>query len=795
MLKNYFAIGLRNLLRNKSYAFINIGGLAVGLACFITIMLFVQHEVSYDRFYPHADRIYNVYQRQSGNLFMSSDFFAVTPVQLASVLEDECPEVSKAVSISDQHVLLGIDNRHYWEHGLAASPHFFDVFAFRFLSGNPGTAFRELKSIVLTASLAKKIFPHDDAMGQLLTGENNEPYTVTGVIADPPANSSLQFSYVINIHSLAWYASEMTHPAWQGNRVHTFLLLREQAEVASLHARFAGIIKKYQDPKDYADYPFKDEYFLRSLPELHLHSGINFDIGLKGNRHYIYLFSGIAFIVLMLACINYMSLAVARSIRRAQEVGIRKVIGAQRIQIIAQFLGESVLIAFLAFLLGLLVIVLTLPWISRLLERPITLDIFENIWLLPALLMLLVAVGIFSGSYPSFFLSSLRPIQVLKGKMPGSPSAFRFQRVLIVAQYVVSITLIISSAVIYRQIQYMKTKVLGFDRENIITLPLLDRGPVLRNYESLVSTWKQHPDVVSVTSSSQLPINIQSSTIINDEDDSNKEDDLAIYECVVHHDFLDVFGIMLLDGRNFSKDIQTDESDAVLLNETAAWALGWTPGEAIGKQFTHDGKKTVIGVVKDFHIHSLQLAIEPLMLRLGTFANYISIKIHPGHEKEVITLLEKSLQKYSPYPVEYQFLADRFNQLYSTKMKMGELFGFFTVVSILIASLGLFGLAAFSASQRTKEIGIRKTFGASVQSIVILLTKGFLFLIAIAFVISIPIAWYAMQHWLQGFAYHIPMPWWMFAASGVLALCVAALAIGFQSLRASRVNPAKTLKE
>ena len=795
MIKNYFTIGLRNLLRNKGYAFINIGGLAVGLACFIMIMLFVQHELSYDRFYPHGDRIYSIYQKQSGNVFMSSDLFAVTPVVLASVLEDECPEVAKAVSISDEHALVGANSRHSWEQGLAASPHFFDVLAFDFLHGNSATAFNDTKSIVLTTSLAQKIFPNGDAMGQRFRHEDDDTYTVTGVIADPPLNSSLQFSYIVNIHSLSWYAKEMTHATWQGNQVHTFLLLNEHAEAADLQARFADIIKKHQDPQGYVGYPFKDEYFLQPLSGLHLQSGVNFDIGIKGNRQYIYLFSGVAFIILMLACINYMSLAVARSIRRAQEVGIRKAIGAQRFQIIVQFLGESILIAFFAFLLALVLTNLTLPWIGSILERPIALNFFENVWLLPALLMLLIAVGLFAGSYPSLFLSSLRPIEVLKGKTKGSRSALRFQRVLIVAQYVVSITLIISSAVIYRQIQYMKNKELGYARENVITLPLLDRPPVMRNYETLVTTWKQHPAVVSVTSSSQLPINIVSSTIINDDDGSSKDDDLAIYECAVNRDFLEVFGITLLHGRDFSRDVPTDEKDAVLINETAAKALGWTPDEAVGKQFSNDGQKTVIGVVKDFHMHSLHLAIEPLMLRLSTFANHIAVKIQPGHEKEVVALLQTSIKKYSSYPVEYHFLSDQFDQLYSTEMKMGELFGFFTIVSILIASLGLFGLAAFSAGQRTKEIGIRKTFGASAQNIVVLLTKGFIFLIVIAFALSVPVAWFIMQQWLQGFAYHVTMPWWMFAGAGTLALAVAAFAISFQSLRAARIDPAKTLKE
>lgn len=795
MIKSYFKIGWRNLLRNKAYAAINIGGLAVGLSAFMIIVLYVQHEFSYDRFYPHADRIYRIYQKQSGNVFLGTDFFAVTPSQLASILEDEFPEVEKASAVTNQSALLSLAGQHYWQRGLAGDPHFFDIFSFDFVSGNPQTVFNDPKSIVLTATLAKKIFGPGDPMGQSLRYQNSETYTVTGVVKDPPANSTLQFSFIVNILSFDWYASEFKRPTWRNNNVHTFLLLREHAAAASLQGKFKTLIKKHQDPKEYANYPFKDEYFLQALPGLHLAPAINFDFGVKGNQRYLYLFSCVALCVLLLACVNYMSLAITRSISRAREVGMRKVAGALRTQIIGQFLGESVLTAFLSLLMALLLASLLLPPFSRLIDRTITLDFAGNTWLIPGLLVLVILVGLFSGSYPSFVLSSLRPIQVLKGKMDSKLSSFRIQRWLIVGQFAVSIILVICSVVVYRQLEFMKQKELGYDRSNVIAVQLRDRS-LMQHYEAMVNTWQQHPAIVATTSSNELLTNITSSTIINDEDGSGKEDDLAIYEWYVNYNFSGVFGTQLIAGRYFSNDIKTDPQEAVLLNATAAKALGWTPREAIGKQFIHDGPKTVVGVIKDFHMHSMHLAIQPLMVRLHTsWANYISVKVQPGKSNEALALLETTVRKYSPYPFDYQFLDDHFNQLYSTEMKMGEVFAFFTVVSILIASLGLFGLAAFTAHQRTKEIGIRKTLGASVNNIVALLTKGFLWLIVLAFALAVPVAWYVMHAWLQEFAYRIDMAWWVFAGAGMLALVMAGMAIGYQSLKASVANPVESLRE
>ena len=792
MIKSYFRIGIRNLLKSKGYSAINIGGLAVGLASFIIIMLYVQHEFSYDRFYKNADRIYRVYQKQPANVYLGSDYFAVTPAPLASVLEAECPEVVNATSVKEGSALLGIADQRFWERGMAGDSHFFEVFAFPFIQGNPKFALKDPKSIVLTKSLATKIFGPEDPVGQSLNYQNKEPYTVTGVINDPPSNSSFQFSYIVNILSNEWYGEQIKKSTFNNNSFHTFFVLAEGANPQELEKKFPALLEKYRDPKEYAEHPFKAEFLIQELTAMYLSSAMNFEIGLKGNQQYVYLFSAVALIVLLLACVNYMNLAIARSIKRAREVGLRKVVGAVRSQITVQFLGESILIAFLSLLLAIAISYLLLPVFGSLMERSIELNFIQNKLLIPGLLLLVILVGLFSGSYPAFVMSSLRPIQVLKGKMDGKLSGFRLQRWLIVAQYAASIALIIGSFVIYQQLDYIRHKPLGYDKQNVLVIQAREYS----NYEALYNEWKNHPGVISITSSGNLPTNVTSSTIINQKEGSDKIG-LAIYEFYVDYDFLSGFGIKLIAGRSFSRDIKSDNDEGYVINETAAKALGWKPEEAIGKQFNRDldGVKTVIGVVKDFHMHSMHLPIEPLMISLRpNQSGYISIKLRPENLPETIAYVEASAKKYSPYPFEYQFLEDYFNQLYQSETKLGEIFGFFTVVSILIASLGLFGLAAFASDQRAKEIGIRKVLGASTKSIVMLLSKNFLSLIILAFIISIPIAWYGMDKWLQDFAYRIELEWWMFVGAGFLALFIANLAISYQSIKAGLANPVTSLR-
>lgn len=794
MYKNYFKIAWRSLLRQKLYSSLNISGLAVGLTCFLLIFLYIQHELSYDRFYPEADRIYRIYQRQEGNLYLDSDYFAVTPAALATTLEREYPEVNRATTMKPLSALLSQEEDNFWEEGLWADNHFFEVFALPFVQGNPKTALEQSESIVLSQSLAQKIFGSQNPIGQVLKFQNEVNYTVTGVVQDFPTNSSFQASFFASIQSFDFYRREMEKEKWDGNPFHTFLKLAERGDPLALEAKLPGLIDKYVNYGE--SFPFESKYYMQPLMELHLENKLNFDIGFKGNARYIYLFSWIAIIVLLLACVNYMNLAVARSIKRAREVGVRKVMGALRGQLIGQFLSESVLIAFLALFLALGLTQLMLPVFGYMLERPIELN-FINPWLIPGLTLLVFTVGIFSGSYPAFVMSTLNPVMVLKGRLGRKFSGLKVQQCLIIGQYAASIVLIMSSLVIYRQFQYIQNKELGYDTEHILTIPIRDQA-LNEKLKQVKNECLKNSNILAITNSVDLPTSSTSTTLISKGEARDKKADFTIYINRTDYHYLDVFGIELIAGRNFSPKIQTDARRRCILNETAVKALGWTPEEALGKQFNRlqdTVKYTVIGVAKDFHMNSMHLAIEPLMLTWNEeFMQYISVKIRPSNLKETINYLEGTLAKYSPYPVEYQFLDEQFDQLYKADRRLGEMFAFFTILSILIASLGLFGLAAFSAEQRTKEIGIRKVLGASIQNIVTILSKDFLKMVMIGFLIAVPIAWYFMNQWLQDFVYRIEIQWWMFVLAGLIAVMIAVLTISFQSIKAAMANPVESLR-
>ncbi|WP_020529806.1 ABC transporter permease [Flexithrix dorotheae] len=795
MFKSYLKLSWRNLIKQKLYSSINIGGLAIGLASFIMIFFYVEHELSYDNFYPNEQQIYRITQRQPGNVYKGSDYFAVTPTPLASTLEREFPEVIKGTTINYLTALISNEDDNYWEEGLWADQNYFEVFNYPLLSGDPQKVLEKPYSIVLTASFAKKIFGNLNPLGKELKlkfHQDENQYKITGLIPDLPENSSIKFNYIVSFESNNHYSEALKENSWNNNSYFTFFLLKEGANPAQLEQKIkqAGIPQKYQTDKTY---PFKDEYYVNSLADLHLNMSPLFDIGLKGNKKYVYFFSVIAILILVLACINYMNLAVARSINRAREVGLRKAIGAFRQQLIVQFLGESILITLIAFVIALGMVQLVIPYFGYLIERPLKLDLFSNNLMLPGILFLLFFVGTFSGSYPAFYLSGLHPIKVLKGKIDNKSRNSNLQQSLVIGQYAVSIILIIACIVIYKQLQFIQKKELGYNKEHIITITVRDMG-VVNNIQTLKNKWLSYPNIKSVTYSNNLPTNISSSTIINDDDDI-PENDLSIYETRVDYDYLDVYGIELIAGRNFSREHKSDIEEGYLINETAALALGWTPEQAIGKQFTHNGVETVLGVVKDFHMHSMHLSIEPLMIHLtkGWVGN-IAVKVHPENLPETISYMERNVNEYTKYPFEYSFLDEKFNQLYKAEEVLGETFGFFTILAIVIASMGLFGLAAISVEHRGKEIGIRKVLGASAISIVSLIAKNFIRMVAVAFILAIPLAWYLMDKWLQDFAFRIEMEWWIFILSGCIVFLIAYLTIGYQTIKAALLNPINRLR-
>lgn len=793
MLTNYLKIAVRSLTKQKGYAFLNIVGLAAGLAAFILILLFVQHELSYDSFYENSDRIYRMVKRHPGSYFHGLDSWATTPAQLPAALIDEFPEVTAATSIINHSALLSLGEQHHWENGLWADAHFFDVFSLPLLQGNPETALAEPSTIVLTESLARKIFGNRNPVGQTLLYEKDDPYIVTGVMPDLPENSSVKYAFITSIQSQSYYLQTLTENHWSSSW-HTFFKLAGGADDARLQARMPAFVERYvpdagDDPKT------RVQYIVQALSEIHLHSKFNSELAFRGDIRHVYLFSAIGFMILLLACVNYTNLAVARSIKRAREVGMRKVVGAGRKQLIGQFLGESLLMAFLALMLALVLVHVLLPIFGNLVERPIAMDYAGNGLLIPGLLGLVMLVGLLSGSYPAFFMASVRPMHVLTGKMEGRASRFQLQRLLIVGQYAVSITLVACSFVVFEQMQYVQTKDLGYDREHVVTVRANDEA-LHENYPTIREEWLRNPGVIAVTASSALPTYFSASNGIRVWDGSSEGTPLEVYIAYADYDFLDVFGIELAAGRGFSREPATDTLGAALINETAARALGWTPQEAVGQHFTHNnGERTIVGVVKDFHTQSMHLPIAPMAIRLeSAWMGYISAKVRPEALPETIAFLEQSVKQFSPYPFEYQFLDAHFDQLYKAELRMGETFGFFTILALLIASLGLFGLAAFAAEQRTKEIGIRKVLGADVRGLVALLSMDFLKLVGIAFVVGAPVAYFAMQRWLEDFAYRIELGPGVFMLAGGAALVIALLAVSYQSVRAALADPVRSLR-
>ncbi|MEO0741130.1 MAG: ABC transporter permease [Bacteroidota bacterium] len=806
MLKNYLLIALRTLRRQKSYAAINVLGLALGLACFLLIMAYVQHEVDYDQVHPNLDRIHRVVQQQPGNMFMGSDRFAVTPAPLAGALVADYPDVTHATTFTYYGALLSVDDTHTYKKGLWASADFFAVFeGFPLLQGDPATALAEPESVVLTEDVAAKLFGEaalsdQSVLGQTVRLDGENDFTVTGIVGAPPEASTVQYTFLAAILSQRNFTADLER--WNNNSWQTFFTLADGADPAALDAQMPDLLARnlYDGSNEWnsPDTPQEDrnQYEVQAFADVHLRSDINFDIGTPGNEGMVWLFGFIGLVILLLACVNYTNLAVARSIKRAQEVGVRKAIGGRRAQIVAQFLGESVLMAALALVLALVLVHALLPVFGDLVERPLSVD-YGSGWLVPGLVLLVGAVGVVAGSYPALFMARLEPMQVLKGTVRGSRSRPLLQRVLIVGQYAASIVLVVGSLVVFQQLRFVSQSDPGYERENVVTMRLADWS-LREHVASIEARWSTHPSVVTTASVGELPTSISSSTSLDtwEGHPESLEEDMTFYQMPTTHDVLDVFGLDLVAGRSFDRAIDADTSRVLLLNETAVRDMGWTPQEAVGRWISrNDQHFTIIGVVQDFHQHSMHLPIAPIMIRLEPFwVSYVTARVQPGDLPATMAALEAHVATFTDYPVEVQFLDAEFDKLYRADRRLGQTFGFFTIAALLIATLGLFGLAAFAAEQRTKEIGIRKVLGADVLGLVRLLSLDFVKLVAVAFLVAAPIGYAVMQRWLADFAYRIDLGPGLFLVAGGGALVIALAAVSVQALRAATADPVRSLR-
>jgi len=787
MIKNYFLVAWRNMVRNKIFSGINILGLALGMTCSLLIMLWVQDERSVDGFHANGKQLYQVYERNYFDGKVNADF----PTQglMAAELKRQIPEVQYSSSLEwNSTNTFEAAHKISKMSGSFAGADFFTMFSYPLLQGTPQTALNTLEGVAISRKMANLFFGSPAAaMGKAIRYENSDNFRVSAVFEDLPANSSQQFDFL-----RSWIAFEKENDDWINNwgnsDAPTFIQLRQDDNLAKVRAEIKDFIYRYQQKSK----GFRVELDLVSYPEKYLHSTFKNGKIDGGRIEYIHLFSLVAVIILLIACINFMNLATARSTKRAKEVGVRKVIGAARPVLMAQFMGEAMLLTFFSILIAILLTTLLLPAFNELTGKQLSLPVRQPLFW-TAMLGLLLLAGFVSGSYPAIFLSSLNPIRVLKGSLRFSGGATFFRKALVVFQFGLSIIFLVGMIVMYRQMDYIQRANMGFDRDNLVYMPL--EGELANKYELFKQEAENIPAIQQVSKIRQPPTALY--THSGEIRWTGKAPDLVTSFVIsdVGYDFVKTMKLKLAQGRDFSRDFPTD-SAGFIVNEMAVKKMGYT--DPIGKPVwwgRYQGK--IIGVLQDFHFASLHQAIEPLIIHMNEdrHSGTLLVRLKAGRDKEGLAGLEKLCKELNPaFPFTYQFSDAEYNKAYRSEQLVSKLANYFSFLAIFISCLGLLGLAIFTAGQRTREIGVRKVLGASVPGIVSLLSKDFLGLVLIAIVIASPIAWYTMYSWLQGFAYRTPVSWWIFAAAGVSAILIAFLTVSFQAIKAAMANPVTSLR-
>jgi putative ABC transport system permease protein len=801
MLRHFFQIAIRNLKKRKLYSFINIAGLTIGMTCCILITLYVQNELSYDRYHAKSDRIYRVTQTfratqpgENPGPPSPQDFWVWGCAPVGAALQADFPEIEKVVRfMSPNSILLQHgEKRIQQDNILYMDSTAFDVFSWRMLYGDPHTALIAPNNIVLTQSVAKKFFGDANPVGQTLRADNQGSLLVTGVMQDVPANSQFNFSCLISMATERQQRPDI-FSNWSYVDFYTYLLLKPNTTARSLQTQAAAFVKRHNpDDKGYA-------ISFEKMTDAYLHSQAIRQPGPTGSLTNVYLFSCIAVFILFIACINFMNLSTARSLERAKEVGVRKVLGVRPSSLVRQFLAESVLLSLFAGIAALLLASASISFIGRLAGKDLAHINFFSARMISGIAALSVIAGVVAGIYPAWFLSGFKAITVLKGKFNPSGKGVSLRKALVVFQFTVSIVLIAGTIIVYRQLAFVNQHDLGFRKDQVLIIDFAGDNQVTQHIETIKSTIAQQPGVTSVAASRAVPGEFlpNAGTRIETPDGKMGQQDPFIYE--IDFDFIPTLQIPLVAGRNYSRAYPTDSAASMVINEAAARLYGYNhPADAVGKKFDQWGRKgTIIGVVKDFNFRSLHQKVEPLTLRYGYpyTLNRIAVAIKGDNIPRTIAQLKQTWDKLAPQrPFQYHFLDQSFSEQYQADQQFGRLFTFFSCLSIFIACLGLFGLSTFMAQERVKEIGIRKVLGSSQGSIVMLLSKDFIKLVIIAIVISVPLCWWVMNNWLQGFAYRIQIGPLIFLESGLIALAIALATMTWQSLKASMANPVKSLR-
>ncbi|MDB5119905.1 MAG: FtsX-like permease family protein [Sphingobacteriales bacterium] len=803
MFNNFFKVAFRTLLRHKGFSFINIAGLSIGLAVCLLIAVFVQDELKYDQFVKDGDRVYRIANTRTDNI--STTRMASVPPRFATYMKEHFPEVetTNRILMASGKMFFDVgEKKSYEEKWLVTEGKFFDIFPLKFLKGQPKNSLDAPGSIVITEKLAKKYFGTTDVLNKVIKIDK-EDCIVKGVIADLPEHFHLNFDFLMSLETIHLPKERMESLSWQ--QFYTYIKLKPGANAALLESKFAEAIKKetFEMSKGSGN---SYEPFLQPLGDIHLKSAdYVYDNAKRGNLSYVKGLGFIALFVLVIACFNFINLATASSIRRAKEIGVRKVIGADRKQLVVQFTGESILISTISMVIAVVVTILFMPLLNSFTGKNISFNPFIQPLLGLGILAIGAVIGVLAGIYPSIVLSGFKPIKVLKGsKTNTADNVFWLRQGLVVVQFALSAILIICTTVVYLQMQFLNEKDLGFSKEQVLFFPI--RSGVAQRIDEFKSELKRSPNVVSVTAGYGLPGDqFAGDGIIIPTKNGDKKMPVSLF--IVDPDYIPTLSLKLIAGRNFSKDFPTDVEEGFIINQTAVKEMGYgTATKALGQRLKWDKWGTdsikpikegrIVGVVKDFHYKSLHEKVAASVLQIfPQVAEKFAVKVRSTDMQNTISFINTAWNKFSPdYPLDYKFMDTSFEDMYQADKKLSKLLLIFTSLAILVGCMGLFGLATYSARQRTKEISIRKVLGATVQGLVVLLTKDFIKLIAISLLIASPIALYLMNEWLQNFVYRINISWWIIPFAAVLALSIAFLTISFQAIKAAVENPVKNLR-
>ena len=781
MLKNYFKIAIRSLLKSKLFSFINIFGLALGMSCSLLIWLWVKDEISFNTFYPDLDNVY--YVHSASDYKGQKNVGDITPGPWMEVIEKEVPDVKAITKLTwNRELLVKVGEESTKESGIYATTDFFKVFQTPFVAGNAKSPIAQPTSIAISRKLSEKYFGKTDAVGKTINLDNAKNFIVSAVFEDIPQNASVRFDWIVNFK----VQEEDWMKTWGNFSFKTYLRLSPQADPSHAEQVMQKVIKK-NSPPQFASFPI-----LQGLKDVYLYSTYENLKPVGGRIEYIKVFSIVAVFILLIACVNFMNLATARSIKRAKEVGVRKVVGAEKKFLIMQFMGESLIVSMLAAVLALVFVILLLPAFNNVVEKHITLNLTDPSLYLSIITLVLIT-GIVAGSYPALYLSSLQPIRILKGRLSFSNRGVFLRKGLVVFQFGLSVFLIIGMLVIGRQMKYIQTKRLGLDRENVLYISL--EGDLNNKLETFRQEITSSPFVSAATTTGEIPTNISGNSGDLDWDGRDKDLVNTVSATFVGYDFTKTMNIQMVGGRDFSKDFPGDTTNYII-NEAAVRMMKMD--DPVGKQVKFwMGKGTIVGVMKDFHLGTFHSEIQPLILvnYKGLNTAFMMIRTKPGKTQEALAHIEKTTRTFNPnYPFSYHFMDENYEKMYRSEMIVNTLIKYFGILAIVISCLGLLGLAAFTAEQRTKEIGIRKVLGANVSSVIALLSKDFVKLIIIAIILASPVAWYVMDKWLKDFAYRIDLNWEIFALAGTIAICVAMFTVSFQSVKAALMDPVKSLQ-